>query len=88
MIDPGLYYNLKAAREIMRKQTKNASFSVEDAALQAADQEQINTTDLIELRSIYDEKEKEKKALLNEKDSKEKHKQQRKIERKNAKKKN
>lgn len=88
MIDPGLYYNLKAAREIMRKQTQNASFSVEDAALQAADQEQINTTDLLELRSIYDEKEKEKKALINEKESKEKQKEQRKIERKNSKKKN
>ena len=29
MIDPGFYYNLKAAREIMRKQTQNASFSIE-----------------------------------------------------------
>jgi hypothetical protein len=38
MIDPGLYYNLKAAREIMRKQTNNANFTVEDISLQASDQ--------------------------------------------------
>ena len=39
MIDPGVYYNLKLARELMRKQTNKATFDVEDAALQAGDQE-------------------------------------------------
>ena len=33
MIDPGVYYNLKSAQEIMRKQTQNASFSVEDGTI-------------------------------------------------------
>jgi len=88
MIDPGLYYNLKAAREIMRKQTQNASFSAEEAALQAADQEKINESDLLELRSIYDKKEEEKRALINETNSNEQQKEKRKIERKNAKKRN
>src|SRR6056300_1408262 len=60
MIDPGLYYNLKAAREIMRKQTQKASFSLDDPALQAADQEQIGEADLKELREALDEKELEK----------------------------
>ncbi len=86
MIDPGLYYNLKTAREIMRKQTKKASFDVEDAALQAADQEQINDTDLLELRSLYDKREQEKKNLINEAELKIQQKEQRKIERKNSKK--
>ena len=35
MIDQGVYYNLKAAKEIMRQQTDKAAFNVEDAALQA-----------------------------------------------------
>ena len=86
MIDPGLYYNLKTAREIMRKQTKKASFDVEDAALQAADQEQINDTDLLELRSLYDKREQEKKDLINEIELKIQQKEQRKLERKNSKK--
>ena len=29
MIDPGVYFNLKAAKEIMRKQTDKANFTVE-----------------------------------------------------------
>ena len=33
MVDPGVYYNLKAAKEIMRKQTDKATFSKEDVAL-------------------------------------------------------
>lgn len=85
MIDPGLYYNLKTAREIMRKQTLNASFSVEDAALQASDQEQINESDLLELRSIYDKEEEEKKKLINGVKSKEQQKNQRKLNKKNKK---
>ena len=82
MIDPGLYYSLKAAREIMRKQTRNASFSVEEAALQASDQEQIEKSDLIELRLIYDKKKEEKEKLINEVKSKDQQKYQPKLNKK------
>ena len=41
MIDPGVYYNLKASKEIMRKQTDKGSFGIEDIGLQAGDQEQV-----------------------------------------------
>ena len=86
MIDPGLYYNLKSAREIMRKQTQKASFSVEDVALQAFDQELIRSEDLQELREVYDEKELEKKDIEKALDEKIRQKEQRKIERKSSKK--
>ena len=46
----GVYYNLKAAKEIMRKQT-DKEFAVEDAALQAPDQEKITTDELEGLRN-------------------------------------
>ena len=63
MIDPGVYYNLKAAKEIMRKQTNKANFNTDDVALQAPDQDQINSSDLDELRSEFDLKNEEKKLL-------------------------
>ena len=61
MIDPGVYYNLKAARELMRKQTNKATFDVEDAALQAGDQEAISTTELQDLREQFKLDEEERK---------------------------
>ena len=61
MIDPGLYYNLKAAKEIMRKQTDKDFFGVEDGALQAPDQEKISAEDLEGLRGLYEEKQEERK---------------------------
>ena len=61
MIDPGVYYNLKAAKEIMRKQTDKANFAVDDVALQAPDQDQINSDDLNELRAEFDLKNEEKR---------------------------
>ena len=88
MIDPGFYYNLKAAREILRKQTQKATFGVEDTALQAADQEQIGKADLEELRQAYDEKEEEKNEALRALEKKDVQREQRKIERKASKKKN
>ena len=88
MIDPGVYYNLQAAREIMRKQTQKASFSVEDMAIQANDQEQINSSDLQDLRDAFDQKETEKRNETNALKQKEIQKEQRKIERKTSKKKN
>ena len=86
MIDPGFYYNLKAAREIMRKQTQKANFSIEDKALQAIDQEQINNSDLMEMRDAFDQKETEKINEANAIKQKKIQKEQRKIERKTSKK--
>ena len=53
MIDPGIYYNLKVAREVMRRQTDQASFGVEDAAMQAPDQESVSGRELQDLREQY-----------------------------------
>ena len=86
MIDPGFYYNLKAAREIMRKQTQKANFSIEDKALQAIDKEQINNSDLMEMRDAFDQKETEKMNTANSVKQKKIQKEQRKIERKTSKK--
>ncbi|MFL2578199.1 MAG: hypothetical protein ACJ0QE_05775 [Flavobacteriaceae bacterium] len=63
MIDPGVYYNLKAAKEIMRNQTNKANFTVDDVSLQAPDQEQINSSDITELREEFELKNEEKKLL-------------------------
>ena len=65
-IDPGVYYNLKAAKEIMRKQTNKANFTVDDVALQAPDQEQINSDDLDELRAEFELKNEEKRLEKDE----------------------
>jgi len=69
-IDPGLYYNLKAAKEIMRQQTDLLSFGVEDGALQAPDQEKISPEDLEGLRQQYDLDQEEKKLRELEKANK------------------
>ena len=74
MIDPGVYYNLKAAKEIMRKQTDKKEFAVEDAALQAPDQEKITTDELEGLRQQYELDQEEKKLKELEKASKKKRK--------------
>ncbi|MBT5090835.1 MAG: hypothetical protein HOM76_00285 [Flavobacteriaceae bacterium] len=88
MIDPGLYYNLKAAREIMRKQTNNANFTVEDISLQASDQKEITDSDITELREDYNLKLEEKRKIESEKNKISLQKQQRKVERKSSRKKN
>jgi hypothetical protein len=88
MIDPGLYYNLKAAREVMRKQTKKANFSVEDISLQASDQEEITGSDITELREEYDLKKEEERKVQKELNKKSLQKEQRKVERKASRKKN
>ena len=74
MIDPGVYYNLKAAKEIMRIQTDKKEFAVEDAALQAPDQEKITTDELEGLRQQYELDQEEKKLKELEKASKKKRK--------------
>ena len=86
MIYPGVYYNLKSAQEIMRKQTQNASFSIEHGALQASDQQKIGNEDLDELRQQYDKREKEKQDAINAIEQKNRQKEQRKFERKASKK--
>ena len=66
MIDPGVYYNLKAAEEIMRIQTEKASFSADDISIQAGDQFKISGEDINGLRGEYDKKiEAQKKSQSN-----------------------
>ena len=60
MIDPGIYYSLKASKEIMRKQTEKGSFGVDDIAIQASDQEIIKSEELEQFRQEYDLQEKER----------------------------
>lgn len=64
-IDPGIYYNLKTAREIMRKQTTQASFGIDDAAIQAGDQETISSGELQDLREEFklQQEEREQKEM-------------------------
>ena len=69
MIDPGVYFNLKAAKEIMRKQTDKAYFTVEDVLPQAHDQEQINIGELNQFREEFELKQEEKR-LEQEEDQK------------------
>lgn len=78
LIDPGLYYNLKAANEIYRKQTDSLYFSVNHKALQAPDQDEISSEDLENFRLEYDLQQEEKKLLELEKQSKSKAKKERK----------
>jgi len=70
LIDPGVYYNLKVAREVMRKQTNKASFGVEEAAIQAADQEKIGAGELQDLREQYKLDEEERKLKETEQNAK------------------
>ncbi len=72
MIDPQVYYNLKTAKEIMRQQTNKKEFNIEDAALQAPDQETISSEDLEGLRLEYELQQEEKKLRELEKASKKK----------------
>lgn len=85
MIDPGVYYNLKAAKEIMRKQTNKANFTVDDVSLQAPDQEQINSSDITELREEFELKNEEKKLLEEQTSEKRKAKDARREKRKKKK---
>ena len=85
MIDPGVYYNLNAAKEIMRKQTDKANFTVDDVALQAPDQEQIKSTDLDELRAEFDLKNEEKRLEEEEAAAKQNSRRERKEKRKEKK---
>ncbi len=70
MIDPEVYYNLKAAKEIMRQQTDKKAFNVDDIALQAPDQEAITQEEFEGLREEYNLQQEEKKLKQLERDSK------------------
>ena len=63
LIDPGVYFNLNAAKEIMRKQTQKAYFEVKDKLLQAPDQEQISEENLEGFREEFDLKNEEKDSI-------------------------
>ena len=85
LIDPGVYYNLNAAKEIMRKQTQKAYFEVKDVLPQAPDQEQISEESLEGLREEFDLKNEEKKLIKNQAIEKKKAKKDRKASRKEKK---
>lgn len=86
MIDPGVYYNLKAAKEIMRKQTNKANFTKDDVALQAPDQEQINRAELDEFRAEFDLENEERRLEQEENLAKQRSKRERKEKKKEKKK--
>ena len=85
MIDPGVYYNLKAAKEIMRKQTNKANFTKDDVALQAPDQEQINRAELDEFRAEFDLENEERMLEKEENLAKQRSKRERKEKKKEKK---
>jgi len=85
LIDPGVYYNLNAAKEIMRKQTQKAYFEVKDVLPQAPDQEQISEESLEGLREEFDLKNEEKKLIENQAIEKKQPKKDRKASRKEKK---
>jgi hypothetical protein len=85
MIDPGVYYNLKAAKEIMRKQTNKANFTKDDVALQAPDQEQINRAELDEFRAEFDLENEERRLDQEENLAKQRSKRERKEKKKEKK---
>ena len=85
LIDPGVYYNLNAAKEIMRKQTQKAYFEVKDVLPQAPDQEQISEESLEGLREEFDLKNEEKKLIENQAFEKKQTKKNRKASRKEKK---
>jgi len=60
LIDPGLYFNLKSAKEIMRRQTNKTSFSTNEVSIQASDQQTISEDELMGLRQEFELKEREK----------------------------
>ena len=85
MIDAGMYYNLKAAEEIMRKQTENASFSADDISIQAGDQFKISGEEINGLRNELVKKIEAKKEFQLNLHKKQAEKAKRKVERKNLK---
>jgi len=87
MIDPGVYFNLQAAKEIMRRQTDKATLNKSDVAIQASDQERITNGELNNLREGFQVKEEERlqqeKSAFEQRRAKARAKQLRKRKRKN-----
>ncbi|MGA0431967.1 MAG: hypothetical protein ACO3M9_08315 [Flavobacteriaceae bacterium] len=87
MIDPGVYFNLQAAKEIMRRQTDKATLNKSDVAIQASDQERITNGELNSLREGFQVKEEERlqqeKSAFEQRRDKARAKQLRKRKRKN-----
>ena len=86
MIDPGIYYNLQAAKEILRRQTDKATLTKNDVAIQPADQERITRGELSNLREGFQVKEQERleveKSAFEQRRDKARAKQLRKLKRK------
>ena len=87
MIDPGIYYNLQAAKEILRRQTDKATLTKNDVAIQPSDQERITRGELSNLREGFQVKEQERleveKSAFEQRRDKARAKQLRKLKRKN-----
>ena len=69
MIDPGVYYSLNVAQEILRKQTEKASFQPHDVAIQPHDNP-MTISELEELRALDDLREDKERLLTLEKQEK------------------
>ena len=86
MIDPGIYYNLQAAKEILRRQTDKATLTKNDVAIQPSDQERITRGELSNLREGFQVKEQERleveKSAFEQRRDKSRAKQLRKLKRK------
>jgi hypothetical protein len=86
MIDPGIYYNLQAAKEILRRQTDKATLTKNDVAIQPSDQERITRGELSNLREGFQVKEQERleveKSAFEQRRDKARAKQLRKLKRK------
>jgi len=86
MIDSGIYYNLQAAKEILRRQTDKATLTKNDVAIQPSDQERITRGELSNLREGFQVKEQERleveKSAFEQRRDKARAKQLRKLKRK------
>lgn len=86
MIDPGIYYNLQAAKEILRRQTDKTTLTKNDVAIQPSDQERITRGELSNLREGFQVKEQERleveKSAFEQRRDKARAKQLRKLKRK------
>ena len=61
LIDPGVYYNLKAAEKILRTQTTQSYFTPDDPSIQPIDQPPLKRKDINALTSREENKKQGKK---------------------------
>ena len=69
MIDPGVYYSLSVAQEILREQTVKAAFKPQDVAIQPYDNP-MTISELEELRTLDNLREDKERLLALEKQEK------------------